>query len=161
MCLKSPKETEQGLKEWPVLITKHTTDSNRTLRNVSSVSSPDLRSHKTTAEPTSQQKTWHWGIWKMARRLQHITYIILFPASPEKYNTRKWTMDADCLIFMEAEIHKISGQKDYGIVNCWLLKHKKDLTKVSLSWPFRRNPRDMTGTQKPSIPCPSRYTEWS
>jgi len=40
---------------------------------------------------------------------------------------------------MEAEIRKTLGQKDYGIVNCWLPKGKKDLTKVSLSWPFRRN----------------------
>lgn len=71
-------------------------------------------------------------------------------------------MDANCLKFMEAEISKTLEQKDYGIVNCWLLlKGKKDLTKVSLSWPFKRNPRDMTGTQKPSDPCPSHYAERS
>lgn len=140
------KKQSKGLKEWPVLITKYTTDSNKTLRNASFVSTPDLRSHKTTAEPTSQQKTWHCGIRKMAIWLQRITYVLPFPASPEKHNTGKWMMDANCLKFMEAEISKTLGQKDYGIVNCWLLKVKKDLAKGSLSWPFRRNPRDVTGT---------------
>lgn len=84
------------------------------------------------------------------RRLQHITWIIFLTASPEKHNTGKWTMDAANLKFMEAEISKTLLQKDHGTVNCWLLNSKKVLTKVSLLGPFRRNPRDMSGTQKPS-----------
>lgn len=108
---------------------------------MSFMSTPDLHSHKTTAQPTSQQKTWHSGMWKMDIRLQRITYVIPFPAIPEKLNTGKWIIDADCLKFIEAEISKTLGQKNYDIVNCWLLKGKKDLTKVSLSCLFRRNPR--------------------
>lgn len=55
------KETEQGLKNWPAVITKYTTDSKRALRNVSFLSTQGLHSCKnhsrTKAEPASQQRT--------------------------------------------------------------------------------------------------------
>lgn len=112
------------------------------------MSTPDLRARKTTAEPTSQQKTWHCGTWKTAT--SHMSFRFL-PA--QRNRTREWMMDADCLKFTKAEISKTWGQKDYGTVNCWPKSvyrgHSGGTQETTMV------------TQKPSVSCPSRYKEWS
>lgn len=74
MCLKSPKETEQGLKNCPVVITKYTTDSKRALRNVSFCPHKVCTLLRATAEPKQNQllrRGLDTDVWKMATRLQY------------------------------------------------------------------------------------------